>query len=201
MSREEIRKQQRGLKEATRELDKDKRALERQEKQLEAEIKKAAKQGNKQLVTAYAKQLIKVRNQKVKSMGLSAQVTATGHQIQTMHTQAKMAGAMGSTAKTMAAVNKQVKVEDVARTMQTFERESAKMDMTGEMMEDTLDSLLTGSDDEAEEDAVVSKVLDEIGIEVNSKLSGVGVAGHKLGGADKTKDTDDIEERLKQLHS
>lgn len=44
-----------------------------------------------------------------------------------------MAGAMGATAKTMAAVNKQVKVEDVARTMQTFERESAKMDMTGEM--------------------------------------------------------------------
>ena len=37
-------------------------------------------------------------------------------------------------------------------------------------MEDTLDSLLTGSDDEAEEDAVVSKVLDEIGIEVNSKV-------------------------------
>ena len=33
------------------------------------------------------------------------------------------------------------------------------------------------------------------------QLSGVGVAGHKLGGADKTKDVDDIQERLKQLHS
>lgn len=37
-------------------------------------------------------------------------------------------------------------------------------------VEDTLDSLLTGSDDEAEEDAVVSKILDEIGIEVNTKV-------------------------------
>lgn len=118
---EEIRKQQRGLKEATRELDKDKRALERQEKQLvrisvaltcirgvnstmrvlilgsgDKEGCETGKQtGNVyqrsvsdhlayvwQLVTAYAKQLVKVRNQKVKSMGLSAQVTATGHQIQ-----------------------------------------------------------------------------------------------------------------------
>ena len=51
----------------------------------------------------------------------------------TMQTQAKMAGAIGTTAKTMAAVNKQVKVEDIARTMQTFEKESTKMDMTGEM--------------------------------------------------------------------
>ena len=46
-----------------------------------------------------------------------------------------MAGAIGATAKTMAAVNKQVKVEDIARTMQTFEKESTKMDMTGEMSE------------------------------------------------------------------
>lgn len=53
----------------------------------------------------------------------------------TMQTQAKMAGAIGATAKTMAAVNKQVKVEDIARTMQTFEKESTKMDMTGEMSE------------------------------------------------------------------
>ena len=37
-------------------------------------------------------------------------------------------------------------------------------------MDDTLDSLLTGSDDEAEEDAVISQVLDEIGIEVTGKV-------------------------------
>ena len=37
-------------------------------------------------------------------------------------------------------------------------------------MEDTLDSILGGSDDEAEEDAVISQVLDEIGIEVSGKV-------------------------------
>ena len=54
---------------------------------------------------------------------------------QVMQSQAKMAGAMGSTAKTMAAVNKQVKVEDIQRTMMNFEKESTKMDMAGEMSE------------------------------------------------------------------
>ena len=38
--------------------------------------------------------------------------------------------------------------------MQGFERESAKMDMTGEMMEDTLDAALGESDDEEESNQV-----------------------------------------------
>ena len=46
-----------------------------------------------------------------------------------------MAGAMGSTAKTMAAVNQQMKVEDIQKTMMNFEKESMKMDMAGEMSE------------------------------------------------------------------
>ena len=35
----------------------------------------------------------------------------------------------------MAAVNKQVKVEDIQKTMMNFEKESTKMDMAGEMSE------------------------------------------------------------------
>lgn len=50
-----------------------------------------------------------------------------------MQSQAKMASAMGSTAKAMAATNKQLKVEDIQKTMMNFERESTKMDMAGEM--------------------------------------------------------------------
>ena len=38
--------------------------------------------------------------------------------------------------------------------MQGFERESAKMDMTGEMMEDTLDAALGDSEDEEESNQV-----------------------------------------------
>ena len=53
--------------------------------------------------------------------------------VQSMHAQAKMATAMGSTAKVMAATNKQMKLEDIQKTMANFDRESTKMDMAGEM--------------------------------------------------------------------
>ena len=44
------------------------------------------------------------------------------------------------------------------------------------LVEDTLDSILGGEDDEAEEDAVISQVLDEIGIEVTGKVRNIVVS-------------------------
>ena len=38
-------------------------------------------------------------------------------------------------------------------------------------VDDTLDSILAGSDEEEETEAIVGKVLDEIGIEMTSKVS------------------------------
>uniref|UniRef100_A0A1X7SVH5 Uncharacterized protein n=1 Tax=Amphimedon queenslandica TaxID=400682 RepID=A0A1X7SVH5_AMPQE len=45
--KEQMRQQQKVLKKTGRELERDRGQLERQEKQLEAEIKKAAKRGDK----------------------------------------------------------------------------------------------------------------------------------------------------------
>jgi charged multivesicular body protein 2B len=154
--KEAMKAQQRELRKTNRELERDRGGLERQERQLEAEIKKAAKRGDRQAAAVYAKQLVRMRQQKAKSMGLSSTITSTGHRMQVMQSQAKMAGVMGSTAKTMAAVNKQLKVEDIQKTMMNFEKESSKMDTAGELMDDTMESLF--DDDEAEEDAVISQV-------------------------------------------
>ena len=57
-----------------------------------------------------------------------------------MQSQAKMAQAMGSTAKAMAATNQQIKVEDIQATMSSFEKESMKMDMAGEMSNDIINN-------------------------------------------------------------
>ena len=45
----------------------------------------------------------------------------------------KMAGAMGSTAKTMGAMNKQMNPQKVAQTMQQFEKANMQMEMGEEM--------------------------------------------------------------------
>lgn len=97
--------------------------------------------------------------------------------------------------------------EAVAATMRDFEMASTKMNMTEEMMNDTLDDMLNESGDEEEQDAIVSQVLDEIGIEISGKMTNAPSA-HKGSLAaqqpisSKNKDADaEIERLLAQLKS
>ncbi len=67
-------------------------------------------------------------------------------------------------------MNKLQNPMETAKIMKDFERENMKMGMTDELINDTLDGVLEGSDDEAASDAIVNKVLDEIGIEISGKV-------------------------------
>ncbi|CAN7988540.1 unnamed protein product [Ixodes hexagonus] len=202
---EQMRQQNRNLRKAQRDIEKDRRDLERQEKQLELEIKKAAKEGNKQVVcTVLAKQLVQVRKQKARTYTASSKVQAVGAQSKTMHANVKLADAMATTAKTMGEVNKNIKPQDIARTMQEFEKQTMKMGMTEEIgkLDDTLNSILDESGDEEEQDAIVNKVLDEIGIEVSGKMANAPSAmSDPLGHSSKAKlpSDDEIERQLAKL--
>jgi len=89
----------------------------------------------------------------------------------------------------------------VAKTMQEFEKANTKMEMSEEMINETLDNMLDESGDEEEQDRIVAQVLDEIGIEISGKMAEAPSA-HKgtLGESSKTgkKLTDDDVERMLQ---
>ncbi|XP_012688909.1 charged multivesicular body protein 2b [Clupea harengus] len=199
-----IKEQTKELRGTQRQITRDRTALERQEKQMEMEIKKMAKAGNKDACKILAKQLIQLRKQKNRTYAVSSKVTSMSTQTKLMNSQMKMAGAMATTTKTMQAVNKKMDPQKTLQTMQNFQKETAKMEMTEEMMNDTLDDLFDGSDDEEETDNIVSQVLDEIGIEISGKMSKAPAASrNKPSAASSSKaDTisdDEIERQLKAL--
>lgn len=200
---EEMRKHDRALKQTTRTLDRERVALERQEKKLETDIKLAAKQGNKQVATVLAKQLVQLRNQKSKMFTANSKIQSIGTHAKVMQSNAKMADAMKSTTKTMTNMNKIMNPQQTAQTMRNFERENAKMDMTEEMMNDALEDALGESGDSEEEDLVVSKVLDEIGIEMSGKMiSAPAAPSGGLGENSKSGITDeDLMRQLEALRS
>ncbi|KAF8774074.1 Charged multivesicular body protein 2b like protein [Argiope bruennichi] len=154
-----MREQNRNLRRAQRDVEKDRRALERQEKQL--------------VLTVLAKNLVTVRKQKARTYTAASKITSVGNQTKAMHSSAKLANTMANTTKTMVSANKDLNPQGIARTMHEFEKESMKMGMAEEIVDDTLNSVLTESGDEEEEDAVVNQVLDEIGIEISGKLKSV----------------------------
>ncbi|XP_028836703.1 charged multivesicular body protein 2b [Denticeps clupeoides] len=198
-----IKEQTKELRGTQRQITRDRTALEKQEKQLELEIKKMAKTGNKEACTILAKQLVQLRKQKNRTYAVSSKVTSMSTQTKLMNSQMKMAGAMAKTTKTMQAVNKKMDPQKTMQTMQNFQKETTKMEMTEEMMNDTLDDLFEDSGDEEESQDIVNQVLDEIGIEISGKMANAPSASRHNPTASTSKASgisdEEIERQLKAL--
>ncbi|KAI8929772.1 chromatin modifying protein 2B protein [Entophlyctis helioformis] len=198
--KEELRKQQRALKAETRSLDRDRASLARQQTQLEADIQRAAKQGNMAQAKTLARQLVRLREQQSKNVAVKAHISGIAVRAQTNQSQIAVAAALGGASKVMAASNKQMDVAKMQQTLQGFAQESMKMEMTDEMsacvvwcgvvwcwlmpsagtrgsvltrrtVNDVLDGVLDGSDDEEESNDIMNQVLDEIGISVSQQMA------------------------------
>jgi len=70
-------------------------------------------------------------------------------------------------------MNKQLNMPQIQRILQDFEKQSEIMDMKEEMINDAIDDAMEDEGDEEESDAVVSQVLDELGLQLNDQLSGL----------------------------
>ncbi len=91
-------------------------------------------------------------------------------QTKVMGANVKLAGAMTTATQSLAAMNKTMNPQQLSRTMQEFGKASTQMEMTEEMMSDALDDILNESGDEEASDSIVAQVLDEIGIDISSKV-------------------------------
>ncbi|XP_062865913.1 charged multivesicular body protein 2b [Trichomycterus rosablanca] len=200
-----IKEQNKELRGTQRQITRDRAALEKQEKQLEMEIKKMAKTGNREACKILAKQLVQLRKQKTRTYAVSSKVTSMSTQTKLMNSQMKMASAMGTTAKTMQAVNKKMDPQKTMQTMQNFQRENAKMEMSEEMINDTLDEIFEDSGDEEDSQDIVNQVLDEIGIEITGKMAHAPSASRNKPGASASASKadgisdEDIERQLRAL--
>lgn len=177
---EMLRKNQRALNKAMRELDRERTKMEQQEKKIVADIKKMAKAGQMDAVKIMAKDLVRTRRYVKKFMLMRANIQAVSLKIQTLKSQAAMANAMKGVTKAMGNMNKQMKLPEIQKIMMEFEKQSEIMDMKGEMMEDAIDDVMGDEDEEEESDAIVAPVLDELGLQLNDKLGDVPVASGSL---------------------
>lgn len=200
--KEQQRNNDKLLRTTDREVERDRRHLEREEKQLILEIKKNVKEGNQQACKVLAKQLVQIRKQKNRTFEIKSKISGVRSQNRMIGTNAKLTEAMATTAKTMKNINQVLKPEQVAATANSFREASMKMDMTDEMINDSLDDILNDSDDEKETDAIVSQVLDEIGIEISGKMAAAPRADHKLGPSKSSLPSDEeLESQLAKLKS
>ncbi|KAB0799721.1 hypothetical protein PPYR_07601 [Photinus pyralis] len=177
---EMLRKNQRALNKAVRDLEREKLKMEQQEKKVIADIKKLAKEGQMDAVKIMAKDLVRTRKYVKKFMLMKANIQAVSLKIQTLRSQSAMATAMKGVTKAMQSMNRQLNLPQIQRILQEFEKQSEIMDMKEEMMNDAIDDAMEGDDDEEETDAVVSQVLDELGLQLNEELGNLPQTGGAL---------------------
>ncbi len=115
-----------------------------------------------------------------------------------------MATAMKGVTKALVGMNKKINLPGMQKIMAEFMRENEKADMTQEMIGDTLDDAMEEEGTEAEENAIVGQVLDELGINMSEAAPMAPVGNMKVAaGAPVEEKADpaisDLEARLNNL--
>ncbi|KAJ6629282.1 Charged multivesicular body protein 2a [Pseudolycoriella hygida] len=177
---EMLRKNQRALNKAMRDLDREKMKMEQQEKKIINDIKKLAKEGQMDAVKIMAQDLVRTRRYTKKFMLMKANIQAVSLKIQTLKSQNTMAQAMKGVTKAMQNMNRQLNLPQIQKILQEFEKQSEIMDMKEEMINEHIDDAMEDEGDEEETDAVVAQVLDELGLQLNDQLSGLPQASGSL---------------------
>ncbi|KXH59890.1 Snf7 family protein [Colletotrichum salicis] len=216
---ERLRKNQRMLDKAIRELDQVRTKLEKQEKQLITQIKQSAQKGQMGACKIQAKDLVRTRRHGVmkyieKFYGMRSQLQKISLRLQTYRTNEQMMTAMKGATQALGTMNRSMNLPALQRIAMEFERENDIMDQRQEMMDDVMDDAMdVGAEEEGEE--VVEQVLEEIGVDLTSALGetpsgmqtaavpesrvaqAIGGGGGGGGGADPG--DDDLQARLDSL--
>ncbi|KAI5864556.1 Snf7-domain-containing protein [Durotheca rogersii] len=171
---ERLRKNQRMLDKAIRELDQVRVKLEKQEKTLVGQIKQSAQKGQMGAAKIQAKDLVRTRRMSAgpvyryveKFYGMRSQLQKISLRLQTHRTNEQMMQAMKGATVALGSMNKSMNLPALQRIAMEFERENDIMEQRQEMMDDAIDDAMdVGLEEEGDE--VVEQVLEEIGVDLN----------------------------------
>ncbi|KAI1880251.1 hypothetical protein JX265_001872 [Neoarthrinium moseri] len=138
---ERLRKNQRMLDKAIRELDQVRVKLEKQEKTLTTQIKQSAQKGQMGAAKIQAKDL-------------------------THRTNEQMMQAMKGATTALGSMNRSMNLPALQRIAMEFERENDVMEQRQEMMDDAIDDAMdVGVEEEGDE--IVEQVLEGLGVDLN----------------------------------
>ncbi|CAH8504151.1 unnamed protein product [Schistosoma rodhaini] len=178
---EQLRDSKRTIARTLREIEREKGQLERERTRITNEIRMLAKRGQIDAVRVMAKQLVRTDSYIKKFSLMHSNITALSMKIQTLKSTATMASAMKQVALTMRKMNATMQLPQFQKVMMEFEKQAETMEMKQDMMSDVIDDAIGDQDDIEDSEAVVNKVLEELGIDLNAQLSNLPTAKDTIG--------------------
>ncbi|KAK1751884.1 Snf7-domain-containing protein [Echria macrotheca] len=166
---ERLRRNQRLLDKAIRELDQQRVKLEKQEKTLVNQIRQSAEKGQMGPAKIQAKDLVRTRRYIEKFYSMRSNLQKISLRLQTHRSNEQMMQAMKGATMALGSMNRTMNLPSLQRIAMEFERENDIMEQRGEMMDDAIDDAMdVGIEEEGDE--VVERVLEEIGVDLSQSL-------------------------------
>lgn len=211
--RDELNKNKRAVSKAIREVDREILKLEQEEAKLMKEIRVAMEKGYTESAKIFSRDILKVRRQTEKLnlarsqlMGAELRLTSVKSQLQVNSTISDLNSIMGR-------VNDSTEISRIQAILRNFARESDRLDVKGDIINDTIDVAMGGESQPEEEEALVDKIYMEVCRSVGERreresvrASGTLVAGVASGNASSSEDNQEgggsgipIGERIRKL--
>ncbi|CAL8120249.1 unnamed protein product [Orchesella dallaii] len=165
-----IRKYKLALNKAIRDLDRERTFME-QSQMHDIDAIRSAEQIY--LVKIYAKNIVYSRAYAKKINLMRAYIQAVAMKVQTLRSVTAMAEAMRDVTKAMRKMSRELRSSSIDKILQEFEKQSETIDVKEEIMNDAMDDALEYEYDEEKTDAIVTQVLNELGLRLKDPLSGL----------------------------
>lgn len=165
-----VREQRDGLRRACTDLDLECRQLDRDEKRLEPRIRERAQKGKMREVRALARQLVQLERSRERLITVQSRLQNASTRLASVQSQQQMTQALGTAVRAMRMVRTGTPGQP---SLQRVLRALAKEEFMADALEETMDEEMQDDDAEQDEDALVSRVLARLDIEVADDLDGV----------------------------
>lgn len=163
-----LRAERRGLAMKQRRLETERLQMNRRKSQLGVRIRKHAEAGEMRIVNMLALEYAKVNDHIVKLAEMGSKLTALSIHVEMMRSNQDMTEALAGLVYTMQQLNATVSITGMQQIIREYEKQNQVLEFTQEICDEALHT--DDIDVENERDEIVSRVLDEIGIDVDSSL-------------------------------
>ncbi|CAH0395532.1 unnamed protein product [Bemisia tabaci] len=144
-------------------LDRQINAIKREEEKVKRTLKEAAKKGDKDVCLILAKEILSARKTIQKIHTSKAHLNSIQLQMKNQLGVLRVAGSLQKSTEVMQAMQRLVRVPEVAATMREMSKEMMKAGIIEEMLDETMDSVVDDPEDMEEEvQGEVDKILWEL---------------------------------------
>eukprot|EP00597_Dinobryon_sp_UTEXLB2267_P018035 CAMPEP_0201113250 /NCGR_PEP_ID=MMETSP0812-20130820/77739_1 /ASSEMBLY_ACC=CAM_ASM_000668 /TAXON_ID=98059 /ORGANISM="Dinobryon sp., Strain UTEXLB2267" /LENGTH=154 /DNA_ID=CAMNT_0047376759 /DNA_START=205 /DNA_END=669 /DNA_ORIENTATION=+ len=117
-----------------------------------------------------ARDLVRTRNFTTRFIEMKTHLNAVSLKLQTIKSHDAMAQAMKGVTKALTKLNNKISLPGIQKIMAEFMKENERAEISEEIIGDAIDDAMTEENSEAEENAIVGQVLDELGINLSESV-------------------------------